>query len=269
VAALLILRRNLLTVKKSALVLLILIAALVPWTLYQKLYDPPGDRLLKIHLAGIIPPDPRSTWQAVWDSYGHLGLQSAVKHKWANVETLLGQEPFAWRGVDARVAQREYVWNALGILNVGWIVGCVQWARRKRRARFPHAGAMIGAAVLNLIVWCIVLFGPGQAFNESGSYGNILLLATGLAGCVLALPSVALIALLALQAINLVTVWVMFQPGSFTLPSRVTVAPAMQWPMLALAVCLGGGLFWHFAMRYLGTHSTPALADAFFQKKPQ
>ena len=31
-----------------------------PWMLYQKLFDPPGDRLLKFHLAGVIPPHPES-----------------------------------------------------------------------------------------------------------------------------------------------------------------------------------------------------------------
>jgi len=35
--------------------LAIVVVFYLPWSAYQKYVDPPGNRLLKIHLAGVIP----------------------------------------------------------------------------------------------------------------------------------------------------------------------------------------------------------------------
>jgi hypothetical protein len=264
-----VMRRNLVTLKQAAIPLLIVIGAVVPWTLYQKFYDPPGNRLLKMHLAGVILPDARGTYQTLRDSYGQLSPQSLIRNKWENVKTLGGKAPFASGGDEGRVAQREYFWNALGVLNLGWIVAAYSWLRRKRMARLPHAGALLGAAAINLAVWCIVMFGPAQTFTEHGSYTDIFLLSLGLIGFLLALPSAVLTVLLALQAMNLIFVWVIFRPASFVLPTRAVVAPSVQWPMLVMAVGLGGALFWHFARYFFVRESAAALTDTLVEQKSQ
>jgi hypothetical protein len=249
--------------------LLIIAVAVIPWTLYQKFYDPPGNRLLKMHLAGVMEPDARGTFEAIKDAYSHVSPRSIAQYKWEHVEVLIGSTPFAWRGNAARRAQREYIWNALGILNLGWIIAAVRWVRRKRTDTLPHCGAMIVAALLNLLLLCMVLFPPAESSTVGSSYADILLLSLGLSGFLLVLPRVVLLVLLALQAINLVFVWVAFRPVSFTLPSRAVVGPSLQWPMIALALCVGGALFWYFATRFFRRDSTAPLADALFQQKPQ
>lgn len=40
-----------------------------PWMAYQTFVDPPGDRLLKWHLAGVLPIDPRPFFRTLIDSY--------------------------------------------------------------------------------------------------------------------------------------------------------------------------------------------------------
>jgi hypothetical protein len=215
-------------------------------------------------------PDSRGTFEAIRDAYEHLDAQSVALYKLGNLKTLVGPAPAAWHGGAARVAQREYIWNAIGIFNIGWIVALIQLLRRRRLAHVPYAGAMIGAAMISLFVWCVMLFGPAQTFTEHGSYADILLLSLGLLGFVLELPPVVLIALLTLQTANLLLVWVAFRPASFTLPSRAVVAPELQWPMLILATALGAAGFWHFGRSYFRRKDqlTAPFADALLKKEP-
>lgn len=184
-----------------------------PWIAYQKLYDPPGNRLLKMHLAGVGPIDSRSTWQAIKDTYGSLDAKAILTYKWANLKTLVGPHPFlVGRSEEARAAQREYIWNALGILNVGWVVALICVARR-RAAALPFSGLLIGLALTNLFVWSVVLIGPGYTLTAHGSYADILLLSIGLLGFVLVLPRALTIGLFVLQAVNLFAVWVLVRPS--------------------------------------------------------
>ncbi len=238
-------KRDLLRWKQAALALPIFVAAIVPWMLYQKFYDPPGNRLLKMHLAGVMEPDPRSTFQALQDAYGGLSVGKIFRNKAANLESAVGIA--TWK--DLRIAEREYIPWAIGVLNLGWVL----LLRRRLSVFAAQLGWIIGAAALNLLVWCIVLFGPGYAVTEDGSYADILLLSIALAGFVLAARRFWPLILVA-QAINLIFVWVLFRPESFTLPSRVVAAPSLQWPMLVLAVLFG---------------LAAAVAYAFVQQEPE
>ena len=55
----------------AAALTFVLLAA--PWTAYQKLYDPPGDRLVRWHLGGIDAIDGRGTMQTIVDQYRPRG----------------------------------------------------------------------------------------------------------------------------------------------------------------------------------------------------
>ena len=258
-------RRNLLSLRDAAAALVLIGVFLVPWTLYQKFYDPPGDRLLKMHLAGIMEPDSRNIVQALRDSYSRLSAKEIVEFKWANVETVLGVAP--WRGM--RVSQREYIPEAIGILNLGWFVAAIQWVRRRRTAALPYTGYMIAAALLNLLVWCVIMFGPAQTMTEHGSYADILLLSLASIAFLLAAPKIVALLVMALQALNLIFVWVLFRPGSFTLPSRAVVPPSLQGPMFALALSLGAAGLWYFGKSYFRPDSAAAIADPLFEQKAQ
>jgi hypothetical protein len=181
-----------------------------PWLGYQKFYDPPGNRLLKMHLAGVGQIDSRPTWQAVEDSYGSLNLKTILTYKWANIETLIGPHPFLiGRSEEARAAQRDHIWNALGVLNAGWIALLLFILRKKTAPALPHSGLLIGMAVLNLLVWCVVLMGPAYTVTEHGSYADLLCLSVGLLGFLLILPRAAVLSLFALQIVDFFALWVL------------------------------------------------------------
>jgi hypothetical protein len=58
--------RRLFPLKRFALAAAVVLAFYLPWSAYQKYVDPPGNRLLKIHLAGVLAIDSRSIWATQW-----------------------------------------------------------------------------------------------------------------------------------------------------------------------------------------------------------
>jgi hypothetical protein len=59
-----------------------------PWIGYQKFVDPPGDRLLKWHLAGVSAIDPRSFSQTILDSYEPITFTQVVEVRESNFKYL-------------------------------------------------------------------------------------------------------------------------------------------------------------------------------------
>jgi hypothetical protein len=57
----------------------------VPWLAYQRFYEPPGDRLLKWHLAGSMVIDSRSFLKTVRNSYREIGLGGAWESRKQNL----------------------------------------------------------------------------------------------------------------------------------------------------------------------------------------
>ena len=234
---------------------LIIACFAIPWKLYQKYVDPPGNRLMKLHLAGVIPADSRSTWQAVRDSYGKLTIKQVLTFKWENVVYMLGPESMSGVGLQgfhfdrgirvnpgaletARVAQRDYIWNAIGFLNTGWLAAIFVLLSR-RPAAIPYARWVLLAGVANLLLWCLIIFGPAGTPVAHSSYADILLVMLGLSGFLLALPRWVPLSVMGLQILNVLFVWLPFRPVS---PIFRTVT---QWPLVVFAALLGLSLMWY------------------------
>jgi hypothetical protein len=199
-----------------------------PWIAYQKFYDPPGNRLVKMHLAGVSEVDSRSTWQAIKDAYSSKSLATIARDKWDNVKTLMGPHPFT---VTRRIQER-YVFSTLGVLNCGWLVlPFVAF----RTVRTKAASVLIGMAALNVLVWCVVLIGPGYAITATSSYADLLLLSIGLTLLLRSLPRPLRIGLFVLQMVNLFFVWVCVRPAS-----------ELRLPLLIIGLAIGAALAWHF-----------------------
>ena len=232
----------------AGVALILLISA--PWLAYQTFYDPPGNRLLKMHLAGVGQIDSRSTWQAVRDSYHSLSWHDIATYKWANIKMLIGPHPFLVAASEkARTAQREYIWNALGVLNAGWI-GLALLAFRKSSA-IRCSGLLLGMAVLNLLLWCFVLIGPSYTVTDHASYADLLLLSIGLLGFLLALPRAVVLSLFVLQIVNLSVVWAWLRPAS-------AAGGQLQIPLLIAGAVVALALAWHFGKSYF-TLLTPEI----------
>jgi len=249
--------RRLFTRRQAAVALLIIASFYVPWSCYQKFVDPPGNRLLKIHLAGVVPVDPRTAWEAIRDSYHNHTLGEIIGYKWSNIVFMGGPKFFDSYGLtdfqggridntateDSRSLQRVFMANALGLVNVGWLAGLfllAKWLRQRREVKLaiPYAGWLIAAALVNLVFWSVVTFGPNETQTAHSSYADILLLSIGLLGFVLTLPRVFFLLLLAWQLLNLFVVWVWSQP------ERMAQPITLEWPMLLSGVGLTVVLVW-------------------------
>ncbi len=236
------------TARQVAMGLLIVIAFYLPWSAYQKYVDPPGNRLLKIHLGGVVPIDSRSTWEAIRDSYHAHTLSEIVSYKWINLVFLGGNDFFDSYGLTAwdraareksRNAQRIYMWNAVGLVNAGWLAWLVLFIRGKRTGwAIPYAGWLIGAAFANLVFWSLITFGPYETQTAHSSYADILLLSIGLLSFILTLPRAVFVILFAWQLFNFFWVWV------WSLPARIAQPISFEWPMMITGAVVTLVLVW-------------------------
>ena len=104
----------------------IFFALTLPWTAYQKFHAPPGDRLIKWHLAGQIPPDARSVLTTLRENYRELGWTRAVEARKINFAALFYGE---WRdlltprageiGLFRRYNEAPWTFRTLAV----WILG--------------------------------------------------------------------------------------------------------------------------------------------------
>jgi hypothetical protein len=221
----------------------------VPWSLYQRYVDPPGNRLLKMHLAGVVPIDSRTTWQALEDRYSESTRKQIFSYKWQNVARLIGPGTLNGFGVqavrwhdgvhldsssleEARVDQRETIFNAIGILNVGWLALLVALAR-KRMPAIPYSGWLLLIGFSNLLLWCVIIFGPSGTPVESSSYADLLIVMLGLSGFLLMLPRWVPVTVIALEVVNLLVVWLTFRPAT------PYIKTAIQWPLIVFGLFSG------------------------------
>jgi hypothetical protein len=248
--------RRLFPLKRFALAAAVVLAFYLPWSAYQKYVDPPGNRLLKIHLAGVLAIDSRSIWATLRDSYREHTMGEIIRYKWSNVAFLGGRKLFDSYGLSAlrlqgglhvdaaateisRIAQREFIWNAVGIANLGWLaIPVVLLGARRKQFAMPFSGWLIGLAIVNFIFWSFITFGPNETITAHSSYMDIILVSVGLLGFVLALPRFVYVSVLVLQLFNFFVVWV------WSLPARIAPPVLIQVPLLALGIGVMAVLLW-------------------------
>jgi hypothetical protein len=222
---------------------------LAPWLAYQKWYDPPGDRLPKWHLAGVVPvEDERSFVRALWESYRATPLCHDWRTEWAlasdwseeqpignpslvgkrivNVQSLFVDRPsefemrfgFALKPealsslVRFRDAQLHHLFPALGLLNLGWLV--FGW-RLCRGGNDPADRLMLGLGLTGVLIWVLLMFFAGTTILHQGSYADVLLLMTGLAAVLCRCDAVTASVLLILHTAGFLFVWLFTTPGRF------------------------------------------------------
>jgi hypothetical protein len=156
-----------------------------PWLAYQRLYDPPGDRLLKWHLAGVIEQNDDSFGRTLVTAYREISFGRWVEYKLANLAVPLGLEPPAGSrslGIlaDLRAEQFYSLVGALGLALVPLLLMLFSAASHRRGHRPEPTPATRSAGLLlacgaGIVLWCLVLFGPGTTWVHSGSHVPILL----------------------------------------------------------------------------------------------
>lgn len=216
VAALLLFPRFWPGIKHIAIAALIFAALVAPWLLYQKFYDPPGDRLVKWHIGGAEAVDDRSLGEALVDSYVQAGVATAIHNKLSNVRELFGSIPAEGhlygfgKLAAARDADFRHTLLGLAVFNAGWIALCFPSIRARLRLMvdWNRIKVMLGIVAASLVLWVVLMFGPHTTIIHQGSYINMLLLFAALGAVLAALPKRWLLVLGCAQLAYFVVVWI-------------------------------------------------------------
>jgi len=197
---------------------LVFLALFSPWFLYQHVYDPPGDRLLKWEVAGVTRIDDRSFSKALVDSYSRAGLGDTAKNKLNNFTTifyapdgdnhLYGQGKLGtWRDMEFR-----FVFFGLGILNLGWFGILFPKFRNHLNESGIDASRLrlvLGISAVAVGLWIFILFGPGSTIIHGGSYLTMTFLFISLAAIISTFPKALLRTILLVRILYFALVWIL------------------------------------------------------------
>jgi 4-amino-4-deoxy-L-arabinose transferase-like glycosyltransferase len=170
----------------------------LPWTLYQKFYDPPGDRLLKWHLAGVTRATPVPFGKTLAKAYSELSVEQIIDYKVRNLDTVINGQAAYWSGVEtmlthlgthdakdaALLEQTAEGLRALCFFQTAPCLGLLMWGpvallagtKQRLRSREWKAAAVLYLYVgFTVVAWCILSFGPGTTIIHQGSYTLMLL----------------------------------------------------------------------------------------------
>ena len=195
--AYLLLRRSL-DLKLWSIILASAFLLYLPWMLYQKLYEPPGDRLLKYHLAGVEPLDARSFGQVVAQAYRTLTLRDWATGRIENLNTIVDHQLEYWGDVGAllfemahtgsranpavarnalelRAMNFFYLFPCMGPLLLAAVSFAVGLWRRIATDEWRAALAFWLTIAGTIAVWCLLMFKPGSTVIHQGTYALVLL----------------------------------------------------------------------------------------------
>lgn len=195
------------------------ICLMLPWTLYQKIYDPPGDRLVKLHIGGSDEIDDRSALATIWQSYASLKPSEIMANKKENFKALVAgyTKPWRalWRGGDVhiqntfRLGAYFHLFESFGVLNLGFFVLLLVpwfWRRRTHELRIAALCGFIGAS--SVIIWCLLMFGPGTTYLNHCCLFMPIILMLALALLVAWISRIAAVCLFCLHIIWFLAMWV-------------------------------------------------------------
>ncbi|MBM3853655.1 MAG: hypothetical protein FJ399_10930, partial [Verrucomicrobia bacterium] len=193
-------------------------AVSAPWLAYQKLYDPPGNRLLKWHLGGQVPKDARGTWQTIWENYAALSGGEIRAHKlknfalqisgrWEALTELEFPEATDRRNQEFFVTSRALTWWLFGLALVPIVWRRLATAPGLRPEPARSHAALFAWVAVTIPLWCLLLFEGGQAVIHQGSYAAMLSAFVLLSAWYETAHRRWIFAVAACQAVTLISTW--------------------------------------------------------------
>lgn len=231
------------------------LVALGPWTAYQRYADPPGDRLLKWHLAGSMDITDRSALAVIADSYREAGIEGTLDNKWSNLAMVVAvretrdsvEEAFdharAGNLGDAamtlRVLRFFYLAPLLGIFLIAPIAMAVARVRgRPEGPEWRFATVALVFCLFATLTWALLLFGNVESSTRvhAGSlFVPLLFVCAAVVGLRATYPRFAL----GLVAVNSVAVLALYVPALAPPPGT---SYSVLAALLATAALAGFGL---------------------------
>lgn len=244
----------------------------LPWFGFQKLYNPPGDRLIKWHLAGHPAKDSVGAWKTIRDAYHRTPWSQLVA---ARVDNFRIQEGDDWRAVfhftpaggrarrddEFFHSARALTWWVLGLPALVLALARAESRRRIRAAWRAHAGLPVWT-LATVVVWCLLMFAPYSAVIHQGSYA-VMIAAFVVLSAWCDLAGAGLIYPIAiLQTATFVTTWAWANP---TIHGRPEGWPWLALAALGLLAVFGANLWWvtpRTGSRPVGRDATPSATAA-------
>ena len=162
---------------KPALVLVAVAAAIfIPWTCYQKLVDPPGNRLLKLSFAGAASPNSVPMMQAICDAYKAHSGQEIYQFKLSNFQEIFRGDwptffsPMPPDRLERRTSGFLYLFRSFGIYLLGFAALPLLFLSRNKDKRRP-VFFLLTALTIAIVIWCLLMFGPETTIVHAGAYG--------------------------------------------------------------------------------------------------
>ncbi|HEY1356275.1 MAG TPA: hypothetical protein VGF09_08160 [Solirubrobacterales bacterium] len=225
------------------------------WSAYQRYDDPPGNRLIKWHLAGVTEIDSRGSLETIADSYREAGVSGVLRNKWNNVKDITGIARFnedigdTLEAIEdghpklAIVSIRLYrffeLLPVLGLLLLGPIAMAI---RRRRRESEPDWSFAITALVylgIGLLFWVLLQWGTPGSSSTIIHAGTLAIPLVAIAACVVGAAAVSTRLATAVVAVNALFVLALYAPSLTPLPGT-SYSPIAA--ILAVLGLLGFGL---------------------------
>jgi hypothetical protein len=222
---------------------------LAPWLAYQRFYDPPGDRMLKIHLAGVTHvnvTDNRTFWRALGEEYGKLTLERYLAGRWSNVKEqflVFGKAPpFGWV---YWVQWQQFIHHlpGLGLLLIGFAALLRPRWWRDRDWSAAMVRRLLAYTVAALAIWIVLMLAPESAMVHHSSFATTALLFFCASACLANLPNTIVVPTLTLHVLLSARVWAAW-PLAPPVPLSMLqeLSPWYLWMaalfLAAFAICL-------------------------------
>lgn len=221
-------------------------AVSLPWSLYQHFYDPPGNRLLKWHLAGAIDVDNRGFLQTLADSYGKLGWQGAWANRLANWRLQTAGDWKTLFHLGPRVVLLDTRWYQFDLTGYafGWWILAALLIPIKIGSDLAKGRSLLLSLFLWLVLgwaaWLVLIFGANQAIIHQGTMVTQLIGFALLAWSALAVQRFIFVLLATLQIIVFCEGWIGWIGAGDRFVDPVALVAAALGGVCLLAVALGG-----------------------------
>jgi hypothetical protein len=226
---------------------LVAVVVMAPWSAYQKYGDPPGNRLVKWTLAGVMEIDSRSTGEAIADAYSEAGVGGAIHYKAENFRTMAGgaeayetlRSGFDSGSLEEAVQAVRSVtfYNllpSLGLLLLGPIAMLIAWRRGKHEGSdWTFALVSLAAFLVGAVAWGLLVIGSeaDRTTIHIGSYlVPILGICATVAGLRASFPRFAVYYLLLAALLSLAIYVPYFEPpagGSYSAAAFLLAAAGL------------------------------------------
>ncbi|MFC8681041.1 hypothetical protein ACFT30_05920 [Microbacterium ureisolvens] len=158
-----------------------------PWIVFQRMVAPPGDRLLKWHLAGVVDVDDRSFLRALADQYAASSWMELLQVRATNLATALWPQSLegsdVWRDGWQDRAQHAAFFNTAAAIGLGaalvgavLVMALISRIRRRRDDQLRDAAGLSLLMLACIVLWSLVLFQSEAATVHQGSQAWLMIL---------------------------------------------------------------------------------------------